>query len=141
MTQASGLLQIGHKLEKWQWRHNFWNYVIIVFWGCFLFLVKFSYWFKFHAIIITGSCVITIFFIRNWPEIRKSEIPPSRFCPISINCGKLRISNLVRMSLEKWMQCLVLRLKSWSTREASCHPPFIGIYLTISLHMLSLSTK
>ena len=77
MTPAYGLLQIGLKLEKWQWRPNFWNYVIIVFWGCFLFLVKFSYWFKFHGIIIIGSWVITIFFYKKLtrnPEIRNTPI-------------------------------------------------------------------
>ena len=38
-------------------------------------------------------------FIRDWPEIRKSETPPSEFCPISGDWGKLWIPNLARMSL------------------------------------------
>ena len=38
-------------------------------------------------------------FIRDWPEIQKSEIPSSEFCPISEDWGELRISNLARMSL------------------------------------------
>ena len=44
-------------------------------------------------------------FIRDWPEIRKSEIPPSEFCPISGDWGKLWIPNLARMSPIKyyWM--------------------------------------
>ena len=44
-------------------------------------------------------------FIRNWPEIRKSEIPPSEFCPISGDWGKLWILNLARISLKDcyWM--------------------------------------
>ena len=37
-------------------------------------------------------------FIRDWPEIRKSEIPPSEFCPISGDWGELWIPNLARMS-------------------------------------------
>ena len=41
-------------------------------------------------------------FIRDWSEIRKLEIPPSEFCPISRDWGKLEIPNLARMSL---MQC------------------------------------
>ena len=43
--------------------------------------------------------------IRDWPEIRKSEIPPSEFCPICGGWGKLWILNLVRMSLIEcyWM--------------------------------------
>ena len=44
-------------------------------------------------------------FIRDWQEIRKSEIPPSGFCPISGDWGELWIPNLARMSLIEcyWM--------------------------------------
>ena len=44
-------------------------------------------------------------FMRDWPEIRKSEIPPSEFCPISGDWGELWIPNLAQMSLIKcyWM--------------------------------------
>ena len=44
-------------------------------------------------------------FIKDWPEIRKSEIPPSEFCPISGDWGELWIPNLAQMSLIKcyWM--------------------------------------
>ena len=44
-------------------------------------------------------------FIRVWPEIWKSEIPPSEFFPISGDLGKLGIPNLARTSLIKcyWM--------------------------------------
>ena len=44
-------------------------------------------------------------FIRDWPEIRKLEIPPSKFCRISGDCGELCIPNLARMSLIEcyWM--------------------------------------
>ena len=38
-------------------------------------------------------------FIKDWPEIRKSDILPSEICPISGDWGKLRIPNLARMSL------------------------------------------
>ena len=38
-------------------------------------------------------------FIRDWPETWKSEIPPSEFCPISGDWGKLWIPNLAWMSL------------------------------------------
>ena len=40
-------------------------------------------------------------FLRNWPEIRKSEIAPSEFCPIFGDWDKLRIPNLARMFLMK----------------------------------------
>ena len=44
-------------------------------------------------------------FIRNWPEIWKSEILPSEFRPVSGDWGKWGIPNLARMSLMKcyWM--------------------------------------
>ena len=55
------------------------------FWRCFVSLMKFSYWYKFHVNIITGSGVLTIFFctifyqksgIRKYPELlRKTKIP------------------------------------------------------------------
>ena len=44
-------------------------------------------------------------FIRDWPEIRKSEVPPSEFCPTSGDWSKLCIPNLARVSLIEcyWM--------------------------------------
>ena len=46
------------------------------FWRCFVSLVKFSYWSKFHVNIITGSGVITIFFYKGltWnPEVANTH--------------------------------------------------------------------
>ena len=47
------------------------------FWRCFVSLVKFSYWSKFHVNIITGSGVMTIFFYK-WltrnPEIGNTPV-------------------------------------------------------------------
>ena len=40
-------------------------------------------------------------FIRDWSEIRKLEIPPSKFCPIFGEWDKSGIPNLVRFSLIK----------------------------------------
>ena len=40
----------------------------------FVSLIKFSYWFKFHVNIITGSGVMVVFFFRNWPEIGNTTI-------------------------------------------------------------------
>ena len=48
-------------------------------------------------------------FIRDWPEIRKSEIPTSEFFPISGDWGNLWIPHLVRMSLT---ECYWMLLKS-----------------------------
>ena len=86
------MLQIDRKLEKWQWRHDFWHEVIVnFFWFFFFSLVKFSYW----------SLVLELWqflFIRDSPEIRKSEETPSEFCPISGDQGEWRIPNLARTS-------------------------------------------
>ena len=65
--------KFGHKLEKWQWRHNLstWGHSQ-VFWHCHVSFVKFSYWSKFHFIIIAGSRVMTNFFYKGLtrnPEI------------------------------------------------------------------------
>ena len=44
-------------------------------------------------------------FIKDWPEIRKSQIPTSQFCATSGDWGEIGIMNLARMSLIKfyWM--------------------------------------
>ena len=48
---------------------------------------------------------MTISFYKGWTEIWKSEIPPSEFCLISGDWGKLGIANLTRRCLMKcyWM--------------------------------------
>ena len=65
--------------------------------------------------LVTGSSFMSIpslvlelwhfYFIRDWTEIRKSEIPLSEFCPISGDWDEIWIPNLVRMSLIEchWM--------------------------------------
>ena len=81
--------------------------IVKVFWCGFVCLVKFSYWSKFHVNIINGFGIMTIFFYkeRNWPEIRKSEIPTSEFCPLSGDWDKSWIANLAWMCLIEcyWM--------------------------------------
>ena len=61
-----------------------------------------------QSIISISSLVLELWqfsFTRDWPEIRKSEIHPSEFCPISGDWGELWIPNLARMSLIEcyWM--------------------------------------
>ena len=70
---------------------------------CFVCLVKFSYWSRFHVNIITGSGVMTIFFDKG---LRKSDITRSEFCPIFGDRGELGIPNLARMSLIKCYRML-----------------------------------
>ena len=48
-----------------------------IFWGCFISLVKFSYWYKFHVNIVSGSGIMTIFFYKELtgnPEIGNSSV-------------------------------------------------------------------
>ena len=75
---ASGLLQIGQKSEKWQLRHNFpTRRQSQILWRCFLSLVTFSYWSKFHVNIITGSGIMTILFYKGLtrnPEIGNTPV-------------------------------------------------------------------
>ena len=72
-----------------------------IFLRCFVSLVNFSHSSKFHVNIITGSSAMTIFFIKNWPEIQKSEIHKPEFFPISEDWGKLWILNLAQEFLIK----------------------------------------
>ena len=47
------------------------------FWRCFVSLVKFSYWSKFHVNIIIGSGIMTIFFYKGLtrnPEIGNTHV-------------------------------------------------------------------
>ena len=60
------------------------------------------------SFILISSLVLELWqfpFIRDWPGIRKSGIPPSELCQISGDLDKLGIPNLVRTSLTKryWM--------------------------------------
>ena len=75
---ASGLLQIERTFEKWPWRHSFmiWRHRQI-FWRCFVSLVKFSHWSKFHVNIITASEVMTISFYKGLtsnPETKNTRV-------------------------------------------------------------------
>ena len=83
----------------------FWHDVIIqFFWCCFMSLVKFTG----PGFMSISSLVLELWqypFIRDWPEIWKSEIPLSEFCPIPGEWGKLWIPYLAQTSLIKcyWM--------------------------------------
>ena len=74
-------------------------------------------------------------FIRDWPEIRKSEIPVFEFCPISTDWDDLGIPNLAKTSLVicYWMLqnarvtaftvSELLREKQQGTEEGGNFPP------------------
>ena len=73
----------------------------IFFWGWCVSLLKFSYWSKFHVILWLILELAQFLFINDWPEIWKSEIPPSEFWQISGDWNELGIPHLARMSLIK----------------------------------------
>ena len=129
MRPESGLLQIGRKLEKWQWHYNFltWRNQQF-FWRCFVSLVKFSYWSKFHVNIITGCEVMTIYFYKGWPEIWNLEILQSEFSPISGDWGKSEITHLARICLIQcyWMlqnvRFTALTVPKWKPTRGKNYP-------------------
>ena len=87
---ASGLLQIGRKLEKQQWRHNFRTWRCRQsFWFCFVSLIKFSYWSKLHVNIITGSGVMTISFYKGLTRNREIWNPPIWVLPNICRLGQV----------------------------------------------------
>ena len=57
-----------------------------------------------------------LFFIWDWPKIRKSQIPLPEFSPISGDWGKLETQNLARMSL---MKCYWIIQNFWVTAFTS----------------------
>ena len=106
-SDASGLLQIGHKQEKWQsclnlatWRHCQFFYV-----NMFLLPSLLTDYLSFMSISLLLFTLWLFSFVRDWPEIQKSEIHLSEFCMISGDWGELWTSNLVGTSLMKryWM--------------------------------------
>ena len=95
--------KFGHKLEKWQWCH-----ILLTWHQLFLTLFCLSCLFTGLSFMSISSLVLELWqhsFVRDWPEIQKSEISLSEFCPISGDWGKLGILNLAQMSLIKsyWM--------------------------------------
>ena len=70
------------------------------FWRCCVFLVKF--WITRPSFISIPWLVLELWqfsFIKNWREIRKSEIPLSQFCQIPADLDVLVIPNSARMFL------------------------------------------
>ena len=91
----------------------FWHDVIIkFFWRCFVSLVKFSYWSKFHVNIITGSGIITIFFYKGLtrnPEIGNTPIWGSpniwRLGQIMDTKFGTNVSNIILLITAKFQGC------------------------------------
>ena len=68
----------------------------IFFWCCFVFLVKFSYWSKFHVNIITGSGVTTIFFYKGLTRSPEIENTPVWLLPNTWRMGRVRDTKFSR---------------------------------------------
>ena len=84
----------------------FWNDIIVNFFDVVLFLL--SSLVTDPSFMPISSLVLELWqfpFTRDWPEIKKLEIHPPEFCPISVDWGKLRIPNLAQAFLIKcyWM--------------------------------------
>ena len=98
---ASWLLQTGQKSKKWRY-HNFLTWHHHPFFFRTFFFVLMSSLVTGPSFMSISSLVLELWqfsFIRDWPEIRKWEIPPPEFCPISGNWDELWIPNLTRISL------------------------------------------
>ena len=80
--------------------------------------------------------------VRDWREIRKSEIPPSTFCPISRDCDELGIPNLVQVSLIKnYSLRQNARVTAFTVSESLRENLFmIGPFSTIVLFLYPLKT-
>ena len=100
------MLQISHKLEDNKdviiFRHDV---IVNFFWRCFVSLIKFSCWSKFHVNIITGSGVMIIFLYKRLTRNPEIGNTPVWVRSISGEWGKLGIPYLAGMSLIKfdWM--------------------------------------
>ena len=105
---ASGLLQIGQKSEKWQWRNNFPTWLQRqIFFDVVLFLLSsLVSSLSFMSISLLALELWKFSFIMDWPEIWKSGIPRSEFCSISGDWGELWIPHFAQASLIEcyWMQ-------------------------------------
>ena len=104
---ASRFLEIDHKSKKWQWCHNLstWCHCQFFFEIAVFLLPRLVAGPSLMSISLLVLELWQFFFIRDWPEIWKSEILPSELCPIFDDWGELGIPNLAWMSLMKCFWC------------------------------------
>ena len=74
--------------------------VINPFWRCCVPFFKLSYWSSFMLVSLV-VLELRLFFFRDWPEIWKSEIPPSEFSPIFGDWDKLGVPSLAQFFVIK----------------------------------------
>ena len=80
--------------------------------------------FSCHSHLVTGLSFMSVswlvleswqfLFIKDWPQIWKSDIPQSQFCPISGDWGKLEIQNLAQLFYSNKMLLNVAKDRGYS---------------------------
>ena len=90
-------------LEIFFWRHNLptWPHRQFFFDVVLFLLSKLGTGLSYMSISTLVLELWQFTFIRDWPEIQKLEIPPSKFCLLSGDWGKLARQNLVWLFLMK----------------------------------------
>ena len=139
---ASRLLQIGRKLKNRNDVTIFWHDVIVnVFWRCFVSLVKFSYWSKFHVNIITGSGVTTISFYKGLTRNLEIGNNPVWGLTNFWRLGRVRntkfaknVSNKILLNAAKCQGCSfyrfwVIKRKPTGGKINPASPPRLGLRL------------
>ena len=144
------MLQIGRKLKKWRWRHNFSTCVIVnFFWRCIVSLFRFSYWSKFHVNMVTrsGVMIISISFYKGLTRNLEIGNTPSEFCPISEDWGWVRntkfgtnVSNKMLLNATKFQGYSFYRF--WGIKgkpKLPPTPPRLGLKKNIIFCVVSVS--
>ena len=103
---AAELLQIGRKLEKYQRRHNLLTRPHRqIFFSAVLFflsnLVTGPSFMSMSSLVLELWKFWQLYFIKDWPEIWKSEIPSHEFCPVS--------GDEADLWYQIWYECLLMK--------------------------------
>ena len=119
-------------------RHDF---ILNIFWRCFVSRVKFSYWSKFHVNIITGYGVITIFFYKRLtrnPEIGNTPIwVLPNFTPIT-NVSNKMILNAAKCQGYSFYRFCVINGKPTGRRRGEVKLPQPRLELNFTTKCFSL---
>ena len=83
------------------------------FWRCFVSLVKFSYWSKFHVNIITGSGIMTIFFYKGLTRNPEIGNTPVRVLPNIWRLGRV-MDTKFRMNVSNRMLLNAAKFQGYS---------------------------
>ena len=107
--------------------------IVKFFWRCFVSLANFSYWSKFHANIITGSGIMTIFFYKGLTRNTEIENTPVWVLPNIWRQGQVmyvkfgtNISNRMLLNAAKYQGCSFYRfwfIKGKPTGGRKLPPP------------------